>query len=81
MPYNDPSNSGSSWGTFLLGAAIGAEVAFLYAPRPGSEVRQMIVDKSKQVKGMAEEGIQSVKNFGKNRMSDYTSQTDEGRNV
>lgn len=34
---------------FLVGAAVGLAIGFLFAPRPGKETRQIIKDKAKEV--------------------------------
>lgn len=34
---------------FTLGAAIGLAVAFLFAPRPGKEVRELVKDKAADI--------------------------------
>jgi gas vesicle protein len=50
-----------SAGTFLgfvIGGLIGAAIALLYAPRPGSETRQKLIEDSEKLKDAA---IDSVK--------------------
>ena len=41
-----------------LGALIGAAAGLLFAPKPGSELREDIADKFKELKGKTEEWIQ-----------------------
>ena len=41
--------------TFLLGVAVGATVAILYAPASGTETRAQIADKAHQLKDKATE--------------------------
>src|SRR5436190_1856107 len=41
---------GTSLITFLLGVAVGATVAILYAPAAGTETRQQIAEKAGQLK-------------------------------
>jgi len=41
-----------------LGALIGAAAGLLFAPKPGSEIREDIADKFKELKGKTEEWIQ-----------------------
>lgn len=38
---------------FFVGAAIGLAIGFLYAPRPGAEARQLIREKTEEVKEKA----------------------------
>jgi gas vesicle protein len=40
---------------FIVGAAMGLAIGFLYAPRPGEETRHMLREKTEQVKGKTEE--------------------------
>ncbi len=40
-----------------LGALIGAAAGLLFAPKPGSEVREDLADKFKELKGKTEEWI------------------------
>jgi len=46
---------GSSLLVFLLGVAVGATVAILYAPAPGNETRAQIAERSGQLKDRATE--------------------------
>lgn len=50
---NGSSSWGSSIGTLLLGACIGAAVAILYTPRSGNEVRAQLTDTANQMKDKA----------------------------
>jgi gas vesicle protein len=40
-----------------LGALIGAAAGLLFAPKPGSEIREDLADKFKELKGKTEEWI------------------------
>ena len=44
-----------------LGALIGAAAGLLFAPKPGSEIREDIADKFKELKGKTEEWIAEQK--------------------
>ena len=44
---------GSVFGSFLLGAMIGAVVALLFAPRSGKETRDIIAEKADEYWGEA----------------------------
>lgn len=46
---------------FMLGAAVGAAVALLYAPQEGAETRKQIGDKAKDAREKAEAAAQSAK--------------------
>ncbi len=49
----DDSSMGTTLLTFLLGLAVGATVAILYAPAAGTETRAQIADKAGQLKDKA----------------------------
>ena len=53
----DDNNSaiGTSLITFLLGVAVGATVAVLYAPASGEETRKQLADKAGEIKDKAGE--------------------------
>ena len=51
----DSSSIGTSLVVFLLGVAVGATVAILYAPQPGTETRAQLADKAGQLKDKAVE--------------------------
>ena len=55
------TNSGSNLVFFLLGAAVGATVALLYAPNEGEETRRQLGEKAHEVKDRATEVSGKVK--------------------
>lgn len=63
MSYEEEHGSslGSSLIVFLLGVAVGATVAILYAPAAGEETRANIADKAGQLKDRAGELTTTVK--------------------
>ena len=46
---------------FILGAAVGAAVALLYAPQEGAETRKLIGDKAQDARAKAEAVAQTAK--------------------
>lgn len=50
MSQDDNSSIGTSLVVFLLGVAVGATVAILYAPASGSETRAKVVDSTAKLK-------------------------------
>ncbi len=58
------SNRGSKFGDFvtgiLLGAAVGYVIALLNAPRPGDETRQMLTDRSRELRDKAMDTVQTT---------------------
>lgn len=45
----------------LVGAAIGAAIALLYAPQPGAETRRMVKEKALEVKEKAAKAASKIK--------------------
>jgi gas vesicle protein len=45
----------------ILGAVIGAAVALLYAPQPGTETRRMVKEKALEVKEKAAKAASKIK--------------------
>ena len=45
----------------ILGAVIGAAVALLYAPQPGTETRRMVKEKALEVKEKAAKAANKIK--------------------
>ena len=55
-------DSGSSFIIGLVfGAAIGAAIGFLYAPRPGTETRAMLKEKAEKAAEMAREAAEKAR--------------------
>jgi gas vesicle protein len=57
-------NKEASTGFFsglILGAVVGAAVALLYAPQPGTETRRMVKEKALEVKEKAAKAASKIK--------------------
>ncbi len=74
------SNTTSSLGAFLLGAAVGVTLGILYAPDKGSNTRRNILGKAEKLRDDAESKIEEGKDYvkskyqeGKDTFSDLTS--------
>ena len=59
----------NGFGAFLLGGAIGAGIALLYAPRSGQETREMLVDEGERVAERALSSIQDAQESGRRASS------------
>jgi gas vesicle protein len=68
------NNNGSSVGWFLVGAAIGAAIALLYAPQSGERTRRLIGKK-------AGEGRDTLADRGKEILDRGKEYYDKGRRV
>ena len=57
-------NRDTSTGFFsglLVGAVIGAAVALLYAPQPGTETRRMVKEKASEIKEKTSKAVGKIK--------------------
>jgi gas vesicle protein len=78
-------NQSGGFGWFLLGLGIGAAVGVLYAPKPGSETREDLLQGAKgsgeylrQKSKVAADQINNLVEVGKEQASDYV---DRGKDV
>jgi gas vesicle protein len=67
-------NSGSSFGWFLAGVGLGALVGVLYAPRAGSDTRDVI-------RARAEEGRDYMRTRAREARGQASEWVDRGRDV
>jgi gas vesicle protein len=58
--------------SFVAGAAIGAGLALLYAPKSGSEMRESIAD-------FAEDAVDKIKEYTKDAQEKIKTALDEGK--
>jgi gas vesicle protein len=63
------SNAGSNLVCFLLGAAVGAAVALLYAPQEGETTRRLLGEKATEMKDKAAEMSSTVAQTAKEKTS------------
>ncbi len=71
------SNAGSNLVFFLLGAAVGAAVALLYAPQEGEATRRLIGEKATDVKDKASELGQTVATATREKWDAAATKTSE----
>jgi len=73
MAHDD---NGVSTGTvivsFLAGAALGAGLALLYAPKSGQETREQIAD-------LADDAVEKIKEYAKDAQTKIVSAFEEGQ--
>ena len=58
---NYKRGGGGFWGGMLVGLAVGAGAAMLYAPKSGAETREMIKDRARQVSDRATDTFNKAK--------------------
>lgn len=63
------SNTASNLVFFLIGAAVGAGVALLYAPQDGATTRKQIGDKAAEVKDKAAEITSTAASTARSKVS------------
>jgi len=60
VPYIVVERQSGAFGTFVIGALLGAGVALLFAPRSGRELREGIADGARRLRETAEEKVRGV---------------------
>ncbi len=82
-PYaNDTSrNIAAPIGGFVLGAMLGAGVALLLAPAPGSDVRRRVGETARRWGNNARHGFNRVRESAKGIKEDAKSAMDAGRHA
>lgn len=63
-------DSGSSVGSFLVGALVGAGMALLFAPRTGKETQAEIRERALQLKDTAEDRVREASRHLEERLDD-----------
>lgn len=66
-----------SFGSFLRGMIIGGVIALLLAPRSGRETRQMLNDKSTEIKGKATGLVNDTRDRAQSVISDARSKIED----
>ena len=79
------ASNGTSGGgvlvAFVLGAAVGAAVALLYAPAAGSETRRKLVEKAKEGRERAEAAAREGRDFLNRQRETIKEVVDRGRDA
>ena len=89
-PYIVVEKGGSGFGSFLLGALLGAGAALLLAPRSGEETQKELRERAVKWKGIAEdrvrdaqqrlgEGVDEVRDGFQSKLDEVRSAVDSGR--
>lgn len=67
-------SAGTVFLSFLAGAAVGAGVALLLAPKTGPELREKIAD-------LTEDAVDKIKEYAKEAQTKITDALEEGKDV
>ncbi|HZP81131.1 MAG TPA: YtxH domain-containing protein [Chthonomonadaceae bacterium] len=73
----DSTNAGYGLVMFLLGAAVGAGVALLYAPQPGGDTRRVLGEKANEYRDKATEMTSTVAQTAKEKINQATDKVSE----
>lgn len=60
VPYIVIEKDSGGFGSFVIGALVGAGVALLLAPRSGEETQEQIKGKARELRGAAEDRVRSA---------------------
>lgn len=74
-------DSGISIGWFLVGAALGAAVALLYAPQSGKDTRRLIAKKTEKGKDVLMDSSKEVMDRGKELFDRGRELADEAADI
>ncbi len=75
--YDEGTEDAAGWSTFMAGALIGAGVALLFAPQPGSELRGMLRNYANRAKDDLIEKGQEAWDSAIERGSEYYDKGEE----
>ncbi len=75
------NNSGSMMAGFLVGAAVGAGLALIFAPMAGDETRRRITEGARKLKDGATDQLGQVKSALEHRTSDLSAAIDAGKDA
>jgi gas vesicle protein len=64
---------------FAIGAALGAGIALLYAPRSGKETREILAKKGLELKDKAEDVLEEAKDFIRSKKQEVTAAVEAGK--
>jgi gas vesicle protein len=66
----DRDAGGSGFGSFLLGALVGAGLALLFAPRTGEETQEELREQARKIRDAAEERVRDAQRQLEERIDD-----------
>ena len=78
---NESTHIGGYLVAFTIGALIGTGAALLYAPRSGKETRKLIADKSRALKGQAQDAIADAQNFIEGKKAELAVAVEAGKDA
>ena len=75
----DSGRVGGYVAMFAIGAAIGAGVALLYAPRSGRETRELLAEKRRLAQGKVQDALGDAKGFVRGKQAELKAAYEAGK--
>lgn len=79
MSDNNANQVGGYLTAFALGAAIGAGLALLYAPRSGEETRKILAKRAEDLKDRAEHTLEDAKDYIRHKKDEIAAAVEAGK--
>jgi gas vesicle protein len=79
MSENNSNRVGGCVAAFAIGAAVGAGLALLYAPRSGKQTRQLLAQKGRDMKEKADDALEEAKEFIRSKKAEITAAVEAGK--
>jgi gas vesicle protein len=76
---NSNHNIGGILAAFAVGAVVGAGVALLYAPRSGRETRELLGQKTRDLRDKATDALDDVKDTFRQKKSELVAAVEAGK--
>ena len=73
------SQAGGYLAAFAIGAALGAGLAFIYAPSSGKETREALARRAQELKGKAGSVVTGAKELFRNKKADIAAAVAAGQ--
>jgi len=75
----DSARVGGYLTMFAIGAAVGAGLALLYAPRTGRETRELLAEKGREMQGKVHDTVQDAKGFVRGKEAELKAAFEAGK--
>jgi len=75
----DSARVGGYVAMFAIGAAIGAGVALLYAPRSGRETRELLAEKRRLAQDKVQDALEDAKGFVRGKQTELKAAYEAGK--
>lgn len=79
MPENNTGSVGGILAAFAVGAAVGAGLTLLYAPRSGKETRDLLAKRARELKERAEGTLDDAKEMLAGKKAEILAAVEAGK--